>query len=125
MFDAASEAVQNAAEAAGSPMLGNHAEAVVPGILTVVGWAAMDDDGQLRRLCQLHLLAENCLLYISGRVVVKIVEADFSPCNCLGMPRPLEHFGIGGCVGETGFVRMDTYACPDARILWSAVIFFD
>src|SRR5208282_2880559 len=105
-------------------MLGDHVQAVVPGILTVVGWAAMDDDGELRRLCQLHLPAENCLLYISGRVVVKIIEADFSPGDYLGMPRPLQHLGISGLVREACFMGMKSYAGPDSWILGLSVVFF-
>ena len=105
-------------------MFGDRRQAVVPGVLAVAGRAAMNDDGQLRRFCQLHLLQKNRFLRFSGRVVVKVVEANFSPGNHLGMPRPFEHLGIGDLVGEAGFVGMNSDAGPDARIFRFAVVFF-
>ncbi len=76
----------------------------------------MDDDGELCRLCQFHLLSEDCLLYFSWGVIVEIVEADFSPGYYLGIPRPFEHLGVGGFGGQAGFVRMDSYAGVDSGI---------
>ena len=124
MIDAAGEAVEDAAERAGTPVRGDHLEAVVPGVFAVVGGAAVDDDRQLRSFCQLHLLQENRFLRFTGRVVVKIVEADFSPGNDLGMARPFEHLGIGGFVGEAGFVGMNADGGPDAGIVRIAIVFF-
>src|SRR5208282_2442594 len=97
MLDASREAVQNAAQSDRSPvfagpmfsapMFGDHAQAVVPCVLAIAGGTAMNDDGQLRRSCQLHLLPEDRLLYFTRRVIVEIVEADLSPGDYLGMPR--------------------------------------
>ena len=40
------EAVQHAAQAAGGPILADQAQHVIPGVLAVVRWAAVDDDGE-------------------------------------------------------------------------------
>src|SRR5437660_4705816 len=124
MLDAAGEAMQNATQTSGTPVLRNQRKAVVPCVLAVVGWTAMNNNGQLRCPRQLHLSHEDYLLYFSGRVVVKVVEADFSPRNHLGMPRPLEHLGISNVVRKVCFMRMNSYTRPDSRILRLAVVFF-
>src|SRR5260370_32832276 len=40
------------------------------------------------------------------------------------MPRPLQHLGVGSLVRKSGFMRMDSHAHPDSRILRLAVVFF-
>ena len=57
----------------------------------------MNDDGQLSRFAPAPSAAGRLAFCMSrGRMVVKIVEPDFSPSDHLGMARPFEHSGIGG-----------------------------
>src|SRR5712664_4944042 len=79
MVDAAGEAVQNATQTGGTPVLRNQRKTVVPCVLAIVGWTAMNNNGQLRRLCQLHLLHEDYLLYCSRWVPLHENKTDFSP----------------------------------------------
>src|SRR5260370_28520962 len=95
----------------------------MPGVLAVIRGTAMNDDRQLRGLRQFHLLHEDGLLNFSGRVIVEVVEPDFSPGDYPGMPRPLQHLSIRGVVGKPGLVGMDSYACPSPRIFRLAVVF--
>jgi hypothetical protein len=39
------------------------------------------------------------------------------------MPRPLQHLDVGGLVRKACFMRMDSHACPDARIFRLPVVF--
>ena len=124
MLDRAREAMQDSAEAAGSPMFGDHGQAVFPGVFAFVGRATVDDDRQLGRAGQFHLLAKDLLLNIAWRVVVKIIEADFAPRNHLGMPRPLFQAGVSGVVGEARLMRMNADARPDFGIVFLACVMF-
>src|SRR5258708_38229328 len=68
----------------------------------------MNDDGQFGRTRQFHLADEYALLNIPRRVVVKIVEADFSPGDDFRALRKLGHFFEVGLLGELRFVRMNS-----------------
>ena len=72
VFGAGLVAAARAALSDGAPILFEEIEAIRPGI------AAMDDYGQLRLGSQLHLLAEYALLHIARRMVIEIIESDFS-----------------------------------------------
>ena len=61
----AGEAVQNAAEAAGTPMLFQRCQTIVPGIIAVLRRAAVDHNGELRRLGKFQLFQEYLLLDFS------------------------------------------------------------
>src|ERR1700686_1212129 len=84
----------------------------------------MNDDWQLRCLGEFHLLEEDGFLNFPRRMIVEIIEPDFSPGNYLGMPRPLQHLRISGVGREAGFVGMNADACPDSWIVRFAVVFF-
>ena len=45
----------------------------------------MDDDGELRSVGQFHLRAEDRGLDVAGGMVVKVVEANFTPGDDLGV----------------------------------------
>ena len=120
----AGEAMQDAAQAAGSPVLADERQAVVPGVLTVVGRAAVNDDGQLGRFCQFHLLQEDSFLHVSWRVIVKVVQSDLAPGDDSGMARPLCQAGVCRIVCQTGFVGMNSHTRPDFRVLRFPVVFF-
>src|SRR5258708_15778897 len=64
--------MQNPADSGGTPILFEDIEAIGPGV------AAMDDYRQLRLGGQLHLIAEHALLHFARRMIVEIVESDFS-----------------------------------------------
>ena len=49
----------------------------------------MDDDGQLGRVREFHLLAKDALLNVARGVIVEIIEANFAPGNDFGMLREL------------------------------------
>src|ERR1700723_4412072 len=104
-------------------MFGYHRQAIIPGVLAVIGWPAMNDDGQLRRPRQLHLTTEDFFLYLSWRMVVEIVESNLSPCDHPRMPRPPQQFGISGFVCKPCLVRMDSHACPYSRVFRQSVVF--
>ena len=124
IVDASRKTMKDAAEAARSPLLSDKGQAVVPRIFAVIGRTAVNDDGQLCCLSQLHLPPENRLLNLAGRMVVKIVEADLSPGDDFWVPRPFEQLGISGVIGKACLVGMDADARPDFGILRVAAIFF-
>src|SRR5581483_10363944 len=88
------EAMQDAANTFGSPLLLDPLQAVFPRIFTVLRWTAMDHDGKLRRTRELHLPSKNFFLGIARRVVVIVVKSALAPGNHLGMPRQSLHFGV-------------------------------
>ena len=88
-------------------MLLDQCETVIPSVVRVFGWAAMDDDGQFGGAGQFHLTDEDSLLCISRRMIVVIVEADLAPCDHLRPARELFKFGEVGISGEFGFVGMN------------------
>ena len=47
----------------------------------------MNDDGQLGRMRQRHLIAEDLSLRVARRMIVEIVEPDFAPRDHFGMLR--------------------------------------
>ena len=114
VIDGAGEAVQHAGEAAGGPMLANQAQHIVPGVLAVVGRAAVNDDGQLGGLCHLHLLNEDALLHVAWRVIVEVVESDLAPGDDLGIARQTFEFVEVRWRGELGFMRMNADRRVDA-----------
>ncbi len=69
----------------------------------------MNNDGQLGRLRQFHLPDEDCLLHVPRRMIVKVVEADFSPRNHARIPRQLRHSRVVFFGDQSRFVRMNTH----------------
>src|SRR5215831_14695537 len=94
-------------------MLAQHLNGVVPGILAVVGRAAVNNDGQPRGPRLLHLPAKDLLLYVPWRVVIEVIESDLAPGNDLGMTGQLLHLRVIGLAGKLGFVRMNAQAGKD------------
>ena len=56
----------------------------------------------------LHLLGEDLLLHVARRVIVKIIEPDFSDRNDFGSLYELLHPIIGCLVGKFRFVRVNS-----------------
>ena len=67
----------------------------------------MDHDRQPGCTRQFHLPEEYLLLQLAGRVIVVVVESDFSPGNDLGALCQLLQFLKIGIGGELGFVGMN------------------
>src|ERR1700756_2293081 len=93
--------MQHTAKTGGFPAFGQHVETLGPGV------AAMNDERELGGAGEFHLIAEGALLNIARRMVVEIVETDFTPGDYLGMQRE-----TGECVEVCrsdfpSFVRMD------------------
>src|SRR5258708_24759816 len=83
------KAMQDSAQAAARPVLLDQVETILPGVVAAFRGSAMDYDGQLGDTRQFHLLHENSLLNFARRMVVVVVESDFTPANDLRM---LRHF---------------------------------
>ena len=98
-------------------MIAQHLQRVIPCVLTVVAWAAVDDDRQLRRCGQFHLAAKNFFLYVARRVIIKIVQADFAPGNQLWMFCQIRHLLIVSFRRHAGFMRMQSRAGEDPVML--------
>src|SRR5579863_4382707 len=62
-----SEAMQNATQSTGSPMLLDQAQAVLPGILASLGGSAMNYDRESCRSGEFHLSKKNSLLDFAWR----------------------------------------------------------
>ena len=77
----------------------------------------MDDDGQGGGSRQFHLADEDVLLDLARRVVVIVVETDFSPgydfCSAAELFK-LTKIGVGG---KFGFVRMNADRGVDEVVL--------
>jgi hypothetical protein len=70
----------------------NHVQAICPRV------AAMNDDRLLRTPRQRHLVAENTCLHFAGRMIVVIVESDFSPGDDFPMlSQPFQFFQVLRC----------------------------
>src|SRR6266404_1467354 len=81
--------MQYSAEAGRAPMFFNHVQAIGPSI------AAMNDDGFLRAPRESHLVAENTRLRFARRMIVVIVESDFSPRDDFRMlSQPRQFFQV-------------------------------
>ena len=74
-LDRAGETMQDAAESCGAPDLFDEREAIGPGVATV------DDDREFGVAGERHLVAEYLVLDVAGRVIVKIIESNFAPCD--------------------------------------------
>ncbi len=111
------EAMHDSGEAGGSPVLAEDGEEVIPGIGAVLAGAAVDEDGKFDGGGELELLAEDALLHLSRRVVVMVVESDFSDGDDLRvMGEALHEFEVGG--GEQArFVRVDADGGVDPEVL--------
>src|SRR5438477_9612913 len=66
----------------------------------------MNDDGQFGGTGQFHLADEDFLLNVSRRVVVVVVEADFSPGDDFIVARKLLKFGKVRILRHLCFMRM-------------------
>src|SRR5712672_119298 len=111
VIERAGEAVKNAAEASGFPVLFDLREAMVPGV------AAVNYDGELCGVGELHLRAEDGGLRIARGVIVEIIEADFAPGNDFAMLREAGEF-VEVMLGDFfGLMRMDADAGEDPFVL--------
>src|ERR1019366_302673 len=117
MIGSPGEAVEDATESACRPVFSDKAQHVVPGVLTVIGRAAVNDDGQIGGAGHLHLLLENSLLHVARRVVIKIIKADLAPGDYLGRFRQALEFVEVRLFGQFGFVRMDSDRCVNPVVL--------
>src|SRR5439155_22174071 len=81
------EAMQDSAHARVSPMLLDQLETVFPSIVAIIRWPTVNHDRQLRGPGKFHLANENVLLHVPRRMIVVIVEPNFSPGNNLRFPR--------------------------------------
>ena len=84
----------------------------------------MNDDRQLSRARQFHLLQEDSLLDLSRRMIIKIVEADFSPGDDFGMARPLLQVCICCAISKPCLVRMNADTRPDFRVFLLSLVLF-
>src|SRR4051812_40674866 len=76
----------------------------------------MNHNGELRRDRELHLRDEYLALHIARRMVVEVVEADFSPRNHALVLRQLLHALEIGFGREARFVRMHAESGENLRI---------
>ncbi len=60
-------------------MFFNHVQAIGPGI------AAMNDNGKLGLLRQRHLVAKDAVLHFVWRMIVEVIEPNFSPRDDFGI----------------------------------------
>ena len=67
----------------------------------------MNHDRQLGRARQLHLPEEDLLLQLARRVIVEVIEPDFTPGDDLGPLRQLLELLKVGICGQLGFMRMN------------------
>ena len=77
----------------------------------------MDNDRQPGGCGQFHLAAENFFLHIARRVIVKIIQADLTPRDQLGMFCQPRHLFVIGFCGYAGFMRMQACAREDPVML--------
>src|SRR5262245_10667723 len=106
MLPFARKAVQDAAQPSRRPMIAQHPDGVIPGILAVVRWPAVNNDGQPRCSRLLHLAAKDLLLHLARGVVIKVIESDLAPGNDLGMPGELLHLRVVSLASKLSFMRM-------------------
>src|SRR6267142_6928788 len=84
--------MQNSTEASRPPMFFNYVQAICPRV------AAMDDNGLLRPPRQRNLVSENMRLHFARRMIVKIIESDFSPRDDFRMlSQPCQFFQVLRC----------------------------
>src|SRR5215831_10780803 len=100
------------------PVLLDQREAVVPGVVAVVGRPAMDDDGEFGCSREFHLTDKDVLLDLARRVVVIVVEADFSPGNDFQTVGELLKLIKIGLSGQFGFMRMNADRGVDEVVLF-------
>ena len=122
MIERTGKTVKDAGESGRSPMLLDERKAVVPGI------AAVNDDGELSGVGELHLRAKNGGLHVAWGVVVKIIEANFAPGDDFGMLREASEFVQMLRCDFFGFVRVNANARVNPIVLFgeweSGVEFF-
>ncbi len=107
----AAETVQDAAELAVGPLVFEEAKGVVPGL------AAVNDDGQVKAAGALELLAEDLLLNVARRVVVMVVESDFTPGQQAPLPGARGELVQQLIGGVAGFVGMDAGGHPEKAVV--------
>jgi len=102
----AGETMQDAADSCGPPHLFDEREAIGPGVATV------NDDGEFGVASERHLVTEYLVLDVAWRVIVEIIQSNFTPRDYFWMSCKLrELFEVLGC-DLLRFVRMD----PDAGV---------
>ena len=104
--------MQDAANPFRGPLFLHQLQIVIPCVFAVIGRPAVDHNRQLGSSSQFHLPNENFPLRVAGRMVVVIIESDFSPGNNLGMSRQALHFGVRVIGSQPCLVRMN----PDRRV---------
>src|SRR5260370_12292168 len=118
VFPLSGEAVQDAAESGGSPVVAQHLYGVVPRIFAVVRRPAMDDDWQAGGASLLHLPAKDLLLHLARRMIVALIQPYLAPTDDLGMFGEVLPFGIVGFARQLGFVRMNAQRREDPIMLF-------
>src|SRR6266567_8981613 len=109
--------MKDSTEAGWLPVVFDEGEAIFPGVVAVVGGAAVDDDWEMGGEGECHLPDKHVLLNVARGVAVVVVEADFSPGDYFGSAGKgfeLAEVGVGG---EFRFVRMDADGGVDEIIL--------
>src|SRR5690349_17813169 len=100
-------------------MFADQIESVVPGVLGIVGWTAVDDDRQFSRARDLHLAQEDLLLHIARRMIVVVIESDLAEPNHATMTRKRFELCVVALCSQPGFVWMNADAGIDPVVLLS------
>src|ERR1700745_1324813 len=86
MLPAACEAVEDSTQTTGGPLLSEHRQTILPGVIAALRRSAVDHDRQLGRARQFHLFKKDKLLYLSRRMIVVVIQSDLAPGDDLGPP---------------------------------------
>src|SRR5260370_36706325 len=82
----------------------------------------MNHQRQLDRTSQTQLPAEHFPLQLSGRIVIMIVEPNFSPGNhARALLDEVEELLFRGRIKESGIVWMHTHDCIDSFVPFSQI----
>src|SRR5260370_33515087 len=82
----------------------------------------MNHQRQLDRTSQTHMPAEHFTLQLSGRIVIMIVEPNFSPANhARALLDEVEELLFRGRIKESGIVWMHTHGCIDSFVPFSQI----
>src|SRR5262249_49902445 len=113
----AGKAMQNAAQIRWRPVFLDESQALVPCILRILRWTAMNHDWKGGRAAHLHLAYKDLSLHPTRGMVVVIVQADLSPGKHLGMFRQPSQFVKVLFAGQLGFMGMDPNRCVNPAVL--------
>src|ERR1700730_15124233 len=105
--------MENSAKARRAPVLIEKHEAIRP------SFAAVNDDGTAGAARDLELLSKDTLLNVARRMVVVIIEADFTQGEKFRMLRQLRELVIVRGRGELGFMWVNPGSGVDPVIALS------